>query len=72
MKCLRSEYWEPKLFDWDPFDQWIEKGRKTMFGRAVERRNELLKTHEPNLLDEKLSQEIDRIVVAADHEFEKL
>ncbi len=68
---LRQEYWEPHLFDWDRYDTWIAKGRKTMLDRAIERKNELLRTHTPELLDAKLSKEIDRIVAAADREYER-
>jgi trimethylamine--corrinoid protein Co-methyltransferase len=24
---LRREYWEPRLFEWDSYEKWIEKGR---------------------------------------------
>ena len=69
LRHMRQEYWEPQLFDWNPYEQWIIEGKKTMMDRAVERRDQISRTHEPDLIDDTMSREIDRIVQAAERDF---
>ena len=65
---LRDEFWIPTLMDRPSNPTWTADGSKTMLDPAAERRDQILRQHEPDWLDEDLQREIDRIVAAAERE----
>jgi trimethylamine:corrinoid methyltransferase-like protein len=64
------EHWKewhmPKLQDRSDWDTWVMEGKKTMLDRVIEETDRILDEHEPPQLDEKLHQELKKIVLAAD------
>jgi len=52
-------------FDRQNWDSWAASGSKDMLDWAREKKRNILKTHEFDLIDEKLGDEIDRIVARA-------
>ena len=67
-KHWRNEYWIPNMTDRETHEVWRTNGGKTMLDRAGERRDKLLREHEPEFLDEARRKEIDRIVASAQRE----
>jgi trimethylamine--corrinoid protein Co-methyltransferase len=65
LRHARSEFWIPRLSDRDNYITWQRKGRRTMLERAAARRDQILREHYVEPLDEALELEIDRIVAAA-------
>jgi trimethylamine:corrinoid methyltransferase-like protein len=45
---------------------WDESGQKTLGMRAAERARELLKSHTPKALDNKVSEELEKIIQQAE------
>jgi len=68
LRHARREFWIPRLSDRDNYVTWQAKGRQTMLERAAARRDQILREHHPEPLDEVLEREIDRIVAAAGRE----
>ena len=68
LRHARREFWIPRLSDRDNYVTWQAKGRQTMLERAAARRDQILREHHPEPLDEALEREIDRIVAAAGRE----
>jgi trimethylamine--corrinoid protein Co-methyltransferase len=68
LRHLREEFWSPGLMDRQNYTTWMAQGGKTMFDRAVERRDRILREHTPDWISEELQQEINRIVTAANRE----
>jgi len=52
----------PALWDSDPYDMWVKKGAKDPVAKALEKVDEILKTHKPVPLDRGVSQNLDKIV----------
>ena len=52
----------PMLWDSDPFDMWVKKGRKDPMVVALEKVDQILKTHKPVPLDSAVSKKLDVIV----------
>ena len=52
----------PMLWDSDPFDMWVKKGRKDPMFVALEKVDQILKTHNPVPLDSAVSKKLDAIV----------
>lgn len=65
LRHFRQELWFPRLCDRSDWDSWTAQGGKSMVERARQRKEELLRTHEPEPIDEDLEKEIDSIVEAA-------
>jgi trimethylamine--corrinoid protein Co-methyltransferase len=61
------EQWHPLLFDRYNYEGWVKKGRKTLADRAAERVNEILNTHRPMPLPEKLKEGLRAIVENPSH-----
>ena len=68
VRHLRDEFWIPGLSDRETHATWTTKGSKTMLDRAAERRDQILRRHEPDWLEENMQKEIDRIVASAERE----
>jgi trimethylamine--corrinoid protein Co-methyltransferase len=62
LKYMRSEYWTPKLFNRDSYTGWQEKGKNTLISKATDRKNFILKNHQPQLVSKDIENEIDKIV----------
>ncbi|MFH1008440.1 MAG: trimethylamine methyltransferase family protein [Candidatus Latescibacterota bacterium] len=62
---FRKEIWLPKLMDRSFYDAWRDTGARSMEERCRARKEELLRLHEVEPLDENMAGEIDRIVEAA-------
>lgn len=57
----------PMLWDGDPYDVWVRKGRKDPMAVAREKVGEILKTHVPAPLPRDVARELDRIVKGSGH-----
>jgi trimethylamine--corrinoid protein Co-methyltransferase len=60
------ERWYPRLFERDNYSGWLAKGGKTLAERAADRVEEILSTHKPKPLPEKMIQAIHAIVERAE------
>lgn len=61
-----QEWFRPTLQDRSDYETWKKNGSKTMSDRVKERTDELLKTHEPEPIEDKLKQELHKIIDDAD------
>jgi trimethylamine--corrinoid protein Co-methyltransferase len=68
VRNLRRELWFPKLIDRQKYDSWQKAGALRMGQRIQARVDEILKTHQPPPLDQKIDQGIDKILKRADKE----
>jgi trimethylamine:corrinoid methyltransferase-like protein len=60
---FRNELWRPsKLWTRDSFDGWLEEGATIMAGRVAVRVGQVLAQHEVEPVDQRLEEEIDRMV----------
>ncbi|HBH85290.1 MAG: hypothetical protein A2X05_17970 [Bacteroidetes bacterium GWE2_41_25] len=60
-----NELWMPRGFDRQNWDRWISSGRRSMYEWALERKEQILSSHQPEAVDTALAVEIDKIVNAA-------
>jgi len=58
----------PRGFDRQNWDRWISAGRRSMYKWALERKDQILSSHQPETVDTALTVEIDKIVNAARNE----
>jgi trimethylamine--corrinoid protein Co-methyltransferase len=56
------ETWYPSLFNRNHFDGWVAEDGQTLGERARKRVEEILKNHTPEPLDQKVRQEIEKIL----------
>lgn len=69
LRHFRKEIWLPSpVWTRQTWEGWEEEGRTSMGQRAAAEVRRILATHQPAPIDEKLAQEIDRIVAAARRE----
>jgi trimethylamine--corrinoid protein Co-methyltransferase len=61
-KWYRLEHTFPRLADRDTYDAWVSQGRKSMNDRAHDRVEQILDETPPNLADEALRKELERIM----------
>jgi len=61
-----KEWFLPKLQDRSDWETWVQNGSKTMRDRVDEETERILKEYEPEPIDEKLHEELKKIVRAAD------
>jgi trimethylamine--corrinoid protein Co-methyltransferase len=66
------EHWYPVVFERGNYDQWQDKGGKSLGERAAERVEELLAEHEPEPLPEEVAQRVKAIVRRAEEGFGKV
>jgi len=60
------EWFMPQLQDRSDYETWKNSGAKTMLDRVKERTRQLLDSHKPEPLDEKLEKELKKIIKDAD------
>jgi trimethylamine--corrinoid protein Co-methyltransferase len=65
---FRRELWFPKMLDRDYYQQWMDEGAKSLEERCAERKEGLLRTHQPEPVSEGLGRALDEIVEAARRE----
>ena len=58
---LRKELWQARLFNRQPIAAWQEAGLSTMEDRVREEVRHILETHQPDPLDGKILDEVQRI-----------
>ena len=61
-----KEWFLPKLQDRGDYETWQQNGSKTMSDRVNERTEKLLNEHQPEPIEDKLKEELNRIVSDAD------
>ena len=61
LKYFRKN-WFPDLISRVPYENWVSEGKKDLAMRANERIKNILETHLPKALDEKIRIEVKRIV----------
>lgn len=64
----KEEKFSSKVFDWSDYNQWLQKGKKTILDRAREQVEQILAEHEVEPLAPEVDREISRILAAADAE----
>ena len=62
------ELWRPKVWDREPYESWLQGGKRGALEKATEIADEVLATHEPEPLPEDVQAELRRIVQRADAE----
>ena len=58
---FREEIWMTKMFDRQPIQSWQDAGEPTMEGRVQEKVREIIDTHQPKPLDDRIVTELDRL-----------
>ncbi len=58
---FRKEFWLPRLMDRDNFQGWEAAGKTSLLDRVKARIKEILETHEPESLDAKLLESLQRL-----------
>jgi len=61
IRHFRKETWIPRLLDRNNFQNWEAEGKTTLLERVNRRVKEILDTHQPQLLDEKMVRELRKI-----------
>lgn len=61
-----KEWYRPTLQDRSDYETWVKNGSKTMDQRVKEKTQHLLDTYEPQPIDDKLRQELNNIIDAAE------
>jgi len=56
------ENWIPELISREPFEKWEQKGKKDLGTKANEKAHYILKHHIPHALEEKVKNELRKIV----------
>jgi trimethylamine---corrinoid protein Co-methyltransferase len=64
LKHFREAFYS-KLFDKRPYSQWHDQGATTMEGRATERVDEILESHQPEPLPADVQRDLKQIVARA-------
>lgn len=68
LKHFREELWRPQYFNRDDPETWIKKGKKEYGEKVIQKAIDILKTHQPEPLPEKIQQKINEIYVKAEKE----
>ncbi len=58
---FREEIWMSKMFDRQPIQTWMDKGEPTMEGRVQEKVREIIETHQPKPLEDRIIIELERL-----------
>ncbi len=61
-----KEWYMPTLQDRTDYETWVSEGEKSMGDRVKERTDQLLKEHEVPPIEEKMQQELNKIIKDAD------
>jgi trimethylamine--corrinoid protein Co-methyltransferase len=62
---FRSQLWRTKLFDRKPRSVWEKNGAEPLDTRIHEATVAIVESHQPDALDDKIAQELDRIKTRA-------
>ena len=65
LRHFRRELWFPALLDRGFWANWVKEGAGDMHRRCVERKEQILRDHEPEPLDQATARDLDRIVASA-------
>jgi trimethylamine--corrinoid protein Co-methyltransferase len=65
---FRRELWFPRLLDRDYYQTWLDSGATSLEDRCRERKEEILRSHQPEPLSDDLDRALDEIVSAARRE----
>jgi trimethylamine--corrinoid protein Co-methyltransferase len=57
-----KEWFQPKLQDRSDYETWVREGKKTMWDRINEETDRILKEHQPEPIEDKLHQELKKII----------
>jgi len=63
---LKSDYWRPVNFNRDSYSVWVNKGKKSLIEKARDFKEDILKNHIVNFVDESTEKEIDLILKSAE------
>ncbi len=66
LELHREEHWRPKFLNRDNPETWMKKGSKSYGETVTQKAIEILETHEPEPLPDKILRTIDGIVKGAD------
>jgi trimethylamine--corrinoid protein Co-methyltransferase len=61
-----KEWFQPKLQDRSDYETWVREGKKIMMDRVVEERDRILKEHQPEPIEDKLHDELKKIIQEAE------
>ncbi len=62
---FRNELWFPKLLDRDYYQAWLDKGAPSLEDRCRERKEHILRTHQPEPVSPELDRALGEIVASA-------
>jgi len=71
-KYFRKEHWIPTLMARESYDEWEDKGRKTMGERVQEKIRTILETHKASPLADSILEELGRIKKEGEEELIRL
>ena len=58
---FREEHWRPAFFNRQNLQNWIKDGKKTVNKKLIEKALDILKTHNPEPLPQKVKEDLDTI-----------
>ena len=65
IKYLRTDYFEPKIFNRLNREDWVKAGSKDINAAAKDRITKLMKEHEPIALEKGVQKELQKLVDSA-------
>jgi len=66
---FKKEIWIPELIDRSNLEEWSRAGHKNMGDRVRQRVHQILETHHPQPLEEKMIHELKAIIARADEKY---
>ncbi|MBY9012950.1 MAG: trimethylamine methyltransferase family protein, partial [Candidatus Lokiarchaeota archaeon] len=71
VRNIRKELWFPTLLDRDNYDNWLKSGSPDMEKRCRDRKEELLRKHEPIPLEDDVKNDLEKIIESAKRNLSK-
>jgi trimethylamine--corrinoid protein Co-methyltransferase len=65
LHCHREEHWRPRFLNRDNPETWMKKGSESYGERVTQKAIEILQTHQPEKLPDRVLRTIDAIVEEA-------
>jgi trimethylamine:corrinoid methyltransferase-like protein len=62
---FRRELWFPRLLDRDYYQAWLDNGAPSLEDRCRERKEEIMRTHQPEAVSDEVRKTLGEIVSAA-------
>jgi len=62
---FRKELWFPQLLDRSFYDEWAGRGKRTLADRCRDKKEQLLREHQPEPLPADVDREIERVLASA-------